>query len=80
MKTNVLLFINNNAQMAKLVDASNLNFDDYYNRASSIPALSTFINLKTIIMRTKKSIRAKEAFPNVKWEDSEPTRVYIRIA
>ena len=25
--------------MAKLVDASNLNFDDYYNRAGSIPAL-----------------------------------------
>lgn len=82
--------------MAKLVDASNLNFDDYYNRASSIPALSTFINLKTIIMRAKKSIRAwvarekngtfnslvlpKEAFPNVKWEDNEPTRVCIRIA
>lgn len=22
----------------------------------------------------------KEAFPNVKWEDNEPTRVYIRIA
>ena len=21
-----------------------------------------------------------DAFPNVKWEDSEPTRVYIRIA
>lgn len=102
--------------MAKLVDASNLNFDDYYNRAGSIPALSTFINLKTIIMRAKKSIRAwvarekngalflfcekpkksksywinsntfnslvlpKEASPNVKWEDNEPTRVYIRIA
>lgn len=32
--------------MAKLVDASNLNFDDYYNRAGSIPALSTFVNLK----------------------------------
>ena len=105
-----------NAQMAKLVDASDLNSDDYYNRAGSIPALSTFINLKTIIMRAKKSIRAwvarekngalflfrekpkkrksywinlntfnslllpKEAFPNVKWEDNEPTRVYIRIA
>lgn len=27
-------------------------------RAGSIPALSTFINLKTIIMRAKKSIRA----------------------
>ena len=89
---------------------------DYYNHAGSIPALSTFINLKTIIMRAKKSIRAwvarekngalflfcekpkkrksywinlntfnslvlpKEAFPNVKWEDNEPTRVYIRIA
>lgn len=66
--------------MAKLVDASNLNFDDYYNRAGSIPALSTFINLKTIIMRAKKSIRAKETFPNVKWEDNEPTKVYIRIA
>lgn len=85
--------------MAKLVDASDLNSDDYYNRAGSIPALSTFINLKTIIMRAKKSIRAwvarekngalftfnslvlpKEAFPNVKWEDNEPTRVYIRIA
>lgn len=47
-----------NAQMAKLVDASDLNSDDYYNRAGSIPALSTFINLKTIIMRAKKSIRA----------------------
>lgn len=58
--------------MAKLVDASDLNSDDYYNRAGSIPALSTFINLKTIIMRAKKSIRA--------WEDSEPTRVCIRIA
>lgn len=105
-----------NAQMAKLVDASDLNSDDYYNRAGSIPALSTFINLKTIIMRAKKSIRAwvarekngalflfcekpkkrksywinlntfnslvlpKEAFPNVKWEDNEPTRGYIRIA
>lgn len=110
MKTNALLFINN-AQMAKLVDASDLNSDDYYNHAGSIPALSTFINLKTIIMRAKKSIRAKdgalflfwekpkkrksywtnlntfnslvlpeEAFPNVKWEDNEPTRVYIRIA
>lgn len=84
--------------MAKLVDASDLNSDDYYNRAGSIPALSTFINLKTIIMRAKKSIRAwvarekngalflfcekpkKEAFPNVKWEDNEPTRIYIRIA
>lgn len=69
--------------MAKLVDASDLNSDDYYNRAGSIPALSTFINLKTIIMRAKKSIRAwvaKEAFPNVKWEDNELTRVYIRIA
>lgn len=22
----------------------------------------------------------KEAFPSIKWEDSEPTRVYIRIA
>ena len=97
--------------MAKLVDASDLNSDDYYNRAGSIPALSTFTNLKTIIMRAKKSIRAwvarekngalflfcekpkkrksytfnslvlpKEAFPNVKWEDNEPTRVYIRIA
>lgn len=65
--------------MAKLVDASDLNSDDYYNRAGSIPALSTFINLKTIIMRAKKSIRT-EAFPNVKWEDNEPTRVYIRIA
>lgn len=32
--------------MAKLVDASDLNSDDYYNRAGSIPALSTFINLK----------------------------------
>jgi len=43
-------------------------------------------------MRAKKSIRAwvareknslvlpKEAFPNVKWEDNEPTRVCIRIA
>ena len=47
-------------------------------------------------MRAKKSIRAwvarekngafnslvlpEEAFPNVKWEDNEPTRVYIRIA
>jgi hypothetical protein len=47
-------------------------------------------------MRAKKSIRAwvarekngafnslvlpKEAFPNVKWEDNEPIRVYIRIA
>lgn len=41
--------------MAKLVDASDLNSDDYYNRAGSIPALSTFINLKTIIMRAKKS-------------------------
>lgn len=101
--------------MAKLVDASDLNSDDYYNRAGSIPALSTFINLKTIIMRAKKSIRAwvardeegdlflhfikplknryywyndsgqytelpQEASPNVKWEDNEPTRVYIRIA
>lgn len=73
--------------MAKLVDASDLNSDDYYNRAGSIPALSTFINLKTIIMRAKKSIRAwvalvlpKEAFPNAKWEDNEPTRVCIRIA
>ena len=44
--------------MAKLVDASDLNSDDYYNRAGSIPALSTFTNLKTIIMRAKKSIRA----------------------
>ena len=115
MKTNALLFINN-AQMAKLADASDLNSDDYYNHAGSIPALSTFINLKTIIMRAKKSIRAwvarekmeryfcsvknqkkrksywinlntfnslvlpEEAFPNVKWEDNEPTRVYIRIA
>lgn len=50
--------------MAKLVDASNLNFDDYYNRAGSIPALSTFINLKTIIMRAKKSIRAWVARDN----------------
>ena len=85
--------------MAKLVDASNLNFDDYYNRAGSIPALSTFINLKTIIMRAKKSIRAwvarekngalflfrekpkkSKSYPNVKWEDNEPTRVCIRIA
>lgn len=57
MKTNALLFINN-AQMAKLADASDLNSDDYYNHAGSIPALSTFINLKTIIMRAKKSIRA----------------------
>ena len=40
--------------MAKLVDASDLNSDDNYNRAGSIPALSTFINLKTIIMRAKK--------------------------
>lgn len=115
MKTNALLFINN-AQMAKLADASDLNSDDYYNRAGSIPALSTFINLKMIIMRAKKSIRAwvarekngalflfwekpkkcksywtnlntfnslvlpEEAFPNVKWEDNEPIRVYIRIA
>lgn len=81
MKTNALLFINN-AQMAKLADASDLNSDDYYNHAGSIPALSTFINLKTIIMRAKKSIRAwvarDEAFPNVKWEDNEPTRVTIR--
>lgn len=94
-----------NAQMAKLVDASDLNSDDYYNRAGSIPALSTFINLKTIIMRAKKSIRAwvardgtrkginewlgtsvqvcgipSDAFPSIKWEDDEPTRVYIRIA
>lgn len=100
--------------MAKLVDASDLNSDDYYNRAGSIPALSTFINLKTIIMRAKKSIRAwvardkdnclylysskptkstyewinnlqimelpNDSFPNVKWEDNEPTRVCIRIA
>ncbi len=101
--------------MAKLVDASDLNSDDYYNRAGSIPALSTFINLKTIIMRAKKSIRAwiardrdkrlflylnkpkknesewlgtalsiyripSDAFPSVKWEDNEPTRVCIRIA
>lgn len=44
--------------MAKLVDASDLNSDDYYNHAGSIPALSTFINLKTIIMGAKKSIRA----------------------
>lgn len=88
--------------MAKLVDASDLNSDDYYNRAGSIPALSTFINLKTIIMRAKKSIRAwvardssgrlflyrnkpicgmpSDAFPSIKWEDSEPTRVCIRIA
>ena len=44
--------------MAKLVDASDLNSDDYYNHTGSIPALSTFINLKTIIMRAKKSIRA----------------------
>ena len=44
--------------MAKLVDASDLNSDDYYNHAGSIPALSTFINLKMIIMRAKKSIRA----------------------
>jgi hypothetical protein len=115
MKTNALLFINN-AQMAKLADASDLNSDDYYNHAGSIPALSTFINLKMIIMRAKKSIRAwvarekngalflfwekpkkcksywtnlntfnslvlpEEAFPNVKWEDNEPTRVYNRIA
>ena len=115
MKTNALLFINN-AQMAKLADASDLNSDDYYNHAGSIPALSTFINLKTIIMRAKKSIRAwvarekmeryfcsvknqkkrksywinlntfnslvlpKEAFPSVKWEDNEPTRVIIRLA
>lgn len=114
MKTNALLFINN-AQMAKLADASDLNSDDYYNRAGSIPALSTFINLKTIIMRAKKSIRAwvardgngrlflyrdkprkginewlgtsvqvcgipSDAFPSIKWEDDEPTRVYIRIA
>lgn len=81
MKTNALLFINN-AQMAKLADASDLNSDDYYNHAGSIPALSTFINLKMIIMRAKKSIRAwvAEAFPNVKWEDNEPTRVYIKIA
>ena len=78
--------------MAKLVDASDLNSDDYYNRAGSIPALSTFINLKTIIMRAKKSIQAWVARekngalflfrekPNVKWEDNEPTRVCIRIA
>lgn len=86
--------------MAKLVDASDLNSDDYYNRAGSIPALSTFINLKTIIMRAKKSNRNKprkstdewlsssvhvcgmpsDAFPSIKWEDDEPTRVYIRIA
>lgn len=57
MKTNALLFINN-AQMAKLADASDLNSDDYYNHAGSIPALSTFINLKTIIMRAKKSRRS----------------------
>lgn len=57
MKTNALLFINN-AQMAKLADASDLNSDDYYNHAGSIPALSTFINLKMITMRAKKSIRA----------------------
>lgn len=30
--------------MAKLVDASDLNSDDYYNRAGSIPALSTVSN------------------------------------
>lgn len=80
--------------MAKLVDASDLNSDDYYNRAGSIPALSTFINLKTIIMRAKKSKSTDEwlsssvhvcgmpsdAFPSIKWEDDEPTRVYIRIA
>lgn len=90
--------------MAKLVDASDLNSDDYYNRAGSIPALSTFINLKTIIMRAKKSIRVlyrdkprkginewlgtsvqvcgipSDAFPSIKWEDDEPTRVCIRIA
>lgn len=63
--------------MAKLVDASDLNSDDYYNHAGSIPALSTFINLKMIIMRAKKSIRAWVAR---EWEDNEPTRVYIRIA
>lgn len=92
--------------MAKLVDASNLNFDDYYNRAGSIPALSTFINLKNNNYESKEInscmgskrkngksksywinsntfnslVLPKEAFPNVKWEDNEPTRVYIRIA
>lgn len=102
--------------MAKLVDASDLNSDDYYNHAGSIPALSTFINLKNnnyeskeinssmgskrkngalflfcekpkkrksywINLNTFNSlVLPKEAFPNVKWEDNEPTRVYIRIA
>lgn len=69
--------------MAKLVDASDLNSDDYYNHAGSIPALSTFINLKTIIMRAKKSIRARVAREKngaLFLFCEKPTRVYIRIA
>lgn len=34
-----------------------------------------WINLNTF----NSLVLPKEAFPNVKWEDNEPTRVYIRI-
>lgn len=37
---------------------------------------SYWINLDTF----NSLVLPKEAFPNVKWEDNEPTRVYIRIA
>lgn len=37
---------------------------------------SYWINLNTF----NSLVLPKEAFPNVKWEDNEPTRVCIRIA
>lgn len=37
---------------------------------------SYWINLNTF----NSLVLPKEAFPNVKWEDNEPTGVYIRIA
>lgn len=36
---------------------------------------SYWINLNTF----NSLVLPKEAFPNIKWEDNEPTRVYIRI-
>lgn len=65
MKTNALLFINN-AQMAKLADASDLNSDDYYNHAGSIPALSTFINLKNDNYESKE-INSSMGSKRKKW-------------
>lgn len=54
--------------MAKLVDASNLNFDDYYNRAGSIPALSTFINLKNNNYESKE-INSCMGSKRKKWKE-----------